>query len=808
MRFEDTNLIPELLQAVSDAGYEAPTRIQEDTIPLALMGRDVLGCAQTGTGKTAAFALPILQRLYLGEKALYGGRTAGTSEEPVPAAFARTMDEAYGRVAKTEAGEPAPKAKTARGKKSKASGQGDADDRKIRALILTPTRELALQIGESFDLYGRHLPLRTTVIFGGVSQNPQTDELKRGIDILVATPGRLNDLIGQGFISLSDLEIFVLDEADRMLDMGFIHDVRRIMTKLPAVRQTLLFSATMPMEVEKLALDLLYQPITVKVNPPTSTVDAIHQTVYFVDKANKRKLLLDLLKEPAVESALVFVRTKHGADRVARDLVRGGVSAKSIHGDKSQGARQEALAQFKAGKIHALVATDIAARGIDIFGLSHVFNYDVPNEPETYIHRIGRTGRAGLTGEAVTFCCYDELELFRAVEKLINMNIEDVPSPYPMEVFASSGERIGRPPVGAEKSTGRRSSQDRGGRKDRGNDVKKYGRDRREKERRFPKEEWFDPETEDVVETGNGSSFDDMAEAAVIGAVAVAAAIPGEGAPKKKRRRRRKKKPAELTPSAEGAETAATGAEERPETPTPKSPKQPKNEPAETAAEGKPDGAEGGNGTATARKRSRRKKPSAAAGAEPKETASETPVKAGGASDKPAKGASDRTPKGDKPAKGPSDRTAKGDKPAKAGSAADKPAKSGKPAPKGERRSEAKKERRPFQEHTRLEDRGSVLKHLPKKQEAAYEAEPDDDFMPKIVFKNNALNEASESAGKAKKGLFSGLFRFGEKKEAAGPKPTDELNTDIIETRTWQGSRGQRPKVVDRRSADDDDDLL
>ena len=750
MRFEDTNLIPELLKAVSDAGYEAPTRIQEDTIPLALMGRDVLGCAQTGTGKTAAFALPILQRLYLGEKALYGGRIAGSSEEPVPAQFARTMDEAYGRVAKEPTGAAAEGAqsKSSRRKKSKSPNGEDADDRKIRALILTPTRELALQIGESFDLYGKNLPLRTTVIFGGVSQNPQTDQLKKGVDILVATPGRLNDLIGQGFISLDHLEIFVLDEADRMLDMGFIHDVRRIMTKLPPVRQTLLFSATMPMEVEKLALDLLYQPITVKVNPPTSTVDAIHQTVYFVDKANKRKLLLDLLKEPAVESALVFVRTKHGADRVARDLVRGGVSAKSIHGDKSQNARQEALAQFKAGRIHALVATDIAARGIDIFGLSHVFNYDVPNEPETYIHRIGRTGRAGLTGEAVTFCCYDELELFRAVEKLIDMNIEDVPSPYPMEVFTSSGERIGRPPENARNagsgrgSSGGRSSGGNGSRRgNRNDDVKKYGRDRKEKERRFPKEEWFDPETEDVIETVSGSSFDEVAAEAAVGAAAgIAAAMIGSEAPQKKRRRRRKKKPAEGAATAESENTAAT------EAPAEKPAKKAKKKPAEKA-------------------------------------------------DKPAKTA-------EKP-------VAKPEKPAQAERKAEKPAKTAekkadKPTAKSEKAPE-KKERRPFQEHTKIEDRGSVLKHRPKKAETAVEDEPDDDFMPKIVFKNNALNEASDGAEKPKKSLFTGLFRLGDKKESTGPKPTEELNTEIIETRTWQGSRGQRPKVVDRRKTDDDD---
>jgi len=745
MRFEDTNLIPELLKAVSDAGYEAPTRIQEDTIPLALMGRDVLGCAQTGTGKTAAFALPILQRLYLGETELYGGRTAGSSE--APSRFARTMDEAYGRLPEEHAG---------KSRNLKKTSKKDADDRKIRALILTPTRELALQIGESFDLYGKNLPLRTTVIFGGVSQVPQTDQLKRGVDILVATPGRLNDLIGQGFISLEHLEIFVLDEADRMLDMGFIHDVRRIMTKLPPVRQTLLFSATMPMEVEKLALDLLYQPITVKVNPPTSTVDAIHQTVYFVDKANKRKLLLDLIKEPAVESALVFVRTKHGADRVARDLVRGGVSAKSIHGDKSQGARQEALAQFKNGTIHALVATDIAARGIDIFGLSHVFNYDVPNEPETYIHRIGRTGRAGLTGEAVTFCCYDELELFRAIEKLIAINIEESPSPYPMEVFASSGERIGRPPVGAGKSIGKRGSSSRNGSRDRDN-VRKYGHDRTERERRFPKEEWFDPDTEDIIERVDGSSFDDVSGAA-----------PSEAAPKKKRSRRRKKKtPVSPVPAEDVSAVAAEAGEAAPS----ESGAGP-SFPSDAA-----DPASASGDAAPKKKRSRRRK---------KKSAGENASPAG----EPPKQAS-------RPSAGPDD------------SSAAKPVRSSgrKTSAKAEKPAAAKpekKDRRPFQEHTRLEDRGSVLKHLPKKQESAAEAVPEDDFMPEIVFKNNALNEKTGDA-KPKASLFSGLFRFGTKKESDGPAPTDELNKDVIEARSWLGSRGQRPKVVDRRKSDDDE---
>ena len=291
MNFDELPLLPQLLTAVKACGYETPTPIQRDTIPTVLAGKDVLGCAQTGTGKTAAFALPILQRLY----------------------------------------QERPAGKT----------------RNIRALILTPTRELALQIQENFVAYGKGLPLRSCVIFGGVGQQPQVEQLKRGVDILVATPGRLNDLIGQGFISLAKIEIFVLDEADRMLDMGFIHDVKKVIALLPEKRQTLFFSATMPAEVEKLAMSILKDPVSVKVDPVSSTVDTIEQNLYLVDKANKKHLLADLLRRPEVESALVFTRTKHGADRVVRELSREGIQARAIHGDKSQGARQEALAQFK-----------------------------------------------------------------------------------------------------------------------------------------------------------------------------------------------------------------------------------------------------------------------------------------------------------------------------------------------------------------------------------------------------------------------------------------------------------------------------
>ena len=363
MTFNELNLSAPVLRAVAQAGYESPSPIQAAAIPPVLAGRDLMGCAQTGTGKTAAFALPMLDRL-----------TAS-----------------------------APRKKGA-----------------IRALILTPTRELALQIGESFEAYGKYLTLRSTVIFGGVGQAPQVAALKKGVDILIACPGRLNDLVGQGLLDLSNIEIFVLDEADRMLDMGFVHDVKKVIAKLPRQRQNLMFSATMPKEIEQLAAGILHDPAFVKVDPVSSTVDRIQQSLYFVEKGNKKFLLPWLIKNlrPEVVNALVFSRTKHGADKIAKDLNKQGLPAAAIHGNKSQTARVTALEDFKAGKTRVLVATDIAARGIDISELSHVFNYDLPEVPETYVHRIGRTARAGADGTAVSFCAPEEKEYLAGIEKL------------------------------------------------------------------------------------------------------------------------------------------------------------------------------------------------------------------------------------------------------------------------------------------------------------------------------------------------------------------------------------------------------
>ena len=363
MTFNELNLSAPVLRAVAQAGYESPSPIQAAAIPPVLAGRDLMGCAQTGTGKTAAFALPMLDRL-----------TAS-----------------------------APRKKGA-----------------IRALILTPTRELALQIGESFEAYGKYLTLRSTVIFGGVGQAPQVAALKKGVDILIACPGRLNDLVGQGLLDLSNIEIFVLDEADRMLDIGFVHDVKKVIAKLPRQRQNLMFSATMPKEIEQLAAGILHDPAFVKVDPVSSTVDRIQQSLYFVEKGNKKFLLPWLIKNlrPEVVNALVFSRTKHGADKIAKDLNKQGIPAAAIHGNKSQTARVTALEDFKAGKTRVLVATDIAARGIDISELSHVFNYDLPEVPETYVHRIGRTARAGADGTAVSFCAPEEKEYLAGIEKL------------------------------------------------------------------------------------------------------------------------------------------------------------------------------------------------------------------------------------------------------------------------------------------------------------------------------------------------------------------------------------------------------
>ncbi|MEZ4365410.1 MAG: DEAD/DEAH box helicase [Kofleriaceae bacterium] len=367
-RFEDLGLIEALTNAVRAEGYERPTPIQAKAIPYVLLGRDLLGLAQTGTGKTAAFALPILQRLH---KLGYQGGARGP----------------------------------------------------IRVLILTPTRELASQIGESFAVYGRHLGYRHTVIFGGVGHQPQRDRLKSGVDILIATPGRLLDLAGERIVDLSKLDIFVLDEADRMLDMGFIPDVRRVMTMLPPKRQTLFFSATMPPEAQRLADQLLVSPERVAVTPPSSTVDKIAQTLYFVDKGAKRALLEELLRDDkTLRRVLVFAATKHGANRVVEGLEKAGIGAAAIHGNKSQGARERALAQFKSGELRVLVATDIAARGIDIDDITHVINYDLPEVPETYVHRIGRTARAGATGSAIAFCEYEDLEYLEQIEDLARKN--------------------------------------------------------------------------------------------------------------------------------------------------------------------------------------------------------------------------------------------------------------------------------------------------------------------------------------------------------------------------------------------------
>ena len=361
MTFQELNLIEPLKRAVAEKGYTTPTPIQQQAIPPALEGRDLLGCAQTGTGKTAAFTLPILQLL---------------SAEP------RTK----GR-------------------------------RTIKTLVLTPTRELAIQIDECCRDYARYTDIRHCVIFGGVNQRPQVDALQRGIDLLVATPGRLLDLIGQGYVSLSDIRFFVLDEADRMLDMGFVADIKRLLPLLPKSRQTLFFSATMPADIVALSKSMLTDPVRVEVTPVSSAVDAIDQRVYFVEKPEKKKLLVSLLREED-KSVLVFSRTKHGADNISRLLSKSGIRSEAIHGNKSQNHRQRVLADFKSGKIRVMVATDIAARGIDIRELEIVINYDLPDVPETYVHRIGRTGRAGHSGTAFTFCTPDERPLMKDIQRL------------------------------------------------------------------------------------------------------------------------------------------------------------------------------------------------------------------------------------------------------------------------------------------------------------------------------------------------------------------------------------------------------
>jgi len=407
LTFKELNLLPEILRAADDAGYVVPSPIQEKAIPPALEGRDILGCAQTGTGKTAAFAMPILQRL---------------TQNPAPKGIKPL----------------------------------------IRALILTPTRELAVQIVDSFVDYGRYLNLRYGLLIGGVAQNPQVAVLNQGVDILIATPGRLLDLVYQGYADIGRVEVFILDEADRMLDMGFIDDVRRVIDIIPQKRQTMFFTATMPPEILKLTREILTDPVDVAVNPISSTVEKTAQYVYFVKKENKIDLLTDILKrDRTVESALVFTRTKYGADKLSNKLYRAGVDCMAIHGDKSQGARQKALNDFKRGRIRVLVATDIAARGIDISDLSHVFNFELPNEPESYVHRIGRTGRAGKSGIAVSFCDADERVYLRDIEKLIQKKITPVENErFPVPFGPLSDEQ--RRPQGGQGGGGNKR---RGGRR-------------------------------------------------------------------------------------------------------------------------------------------------------------------------------------------------------------------------------------------------------------------------------------------------------------------------------------------------------
>lgn len=421
MKFADLNLIEPLQKAVTDTGYTTPTPIQEAAIPHLLEGRDLLGCAQTGTGKTAAFALPILQRLVQANR-------------------------------RPQARQP-------------------------RALILTPTRELAIQIHESFQTYGRHLRLKFAVIFGGVGQIPQVKSMAHGVDVLTATPGRLLDLINQRYVDLRGLEVFVLDEADRMLDMGFIHDVRKVISMLPQKRQNLFFSATMPPEIQKLSDSLLTNPVRVEVTPVSSTAEKINQSVMFVDRNNKKNLLRHILQDKTLKRVIVFTRTKRGANQVSEVLDRNGIASAAIHGNKSQGARQRALENFRTGQIRVLVATDIAARGIDIDGITHVVNFELPNISESYVHRIGRTARAGAEGSAISFCDLEERAYLKDIEKLIGQKVfVDDKQPYHSSLVATGpvlskgkakaaieGRSESRPHGGAGRSKRRRFGGSGGG---------------------------------------------------------------------------------------------------------------------------------------------------------------------------------------------------------------------------------------------------------------------------------------------------------------------------------------------------------
>ena len=459
MSFHEFGFSPEILRAVNDMNYGSPTPIQTKAIPRVLEGQDILGSAQTGTGKTAAFALPILHKLL-------------------------------------------------------AAGKPKRGRRPIRSLVLAPTRELALQVGQSFSSYAAHTWLKQATIYGGVSQRPQEQILRKGIDVLIATPGRLLDLVNQKLVDLSVVEIFVLDEADRMLDMGFIPDIRRVIEKLPGKRQTLLFSATLPYDIARLADTILRDPVRVSVAPPSAPAEAVEHFLYYVEKTEKASLLKHLLQaDDSIKNALVFSRTRHGADRVERFLSRAGIRTEAIHGDKSQGARERALSAFRKGTVRVLVATDIAARGLDIVELSHVFNYDMPNDPETYIHRIGRTGRAGLSGTAIAFCGFEERQMLGAIERLLKKHLtvvaehpfaspakagpptkldrdrqEQRPRPYMITVDANflsptRSQTAGPPPSRASRHAGEqpRPTAGAGGRKAQRRDTTQKGRSSRRK---------------------------------------------------------------------------------------------------------------------------------------------------------------------------------------------------------------------------------------------------------------------------------------------------------------------------------------
>ncbi len=412
MNFKELGIITPILQALAEEGYTSPTPIQEASIPVLLRKKDLMASAQTGTGKTASFAIPILQNIITDNNRRKGGR------QP------------------------------------------------LRALIVTPTRELAIQIGESFTAYGRHTDVRNTVIFGGVKQGQQTNALQRSPEVLIATPGRLLDLMNQGYISLKDIEYFILDEADRMLDMGFIHDVKRIIRELPQQRQSLFFSATMPQPILELSGKILHNAEKVIIKPEQTTAEKINQSVYFVEKKQKASLLIHLLEEENIPSAIVFSRTKHGANKIVKQLDRAGISSSAIHGNKSQGARQKSLSDFKNGDIRILVATDIAARGIDIDELSHVINFDLPNVSETYVHRIGRTGRAGASGRAISFCDLEERAYLRDIQQLIRQQLPVIqPHPY------MDGERVKSEPPKTKQGTRVNGSN-------RNNSRKRYSRSR------------------------------------------------------------------------------------------------------------------------------------------------------------------------------------------------------------------------------------------------------------------------------------------------------------------------------------------